>query len=187
MLFIAAEKDDLAIPSCKSHNAVAQKGAGIKHYRGNRQPVSIRCAIAHQRDASAFRRFPGSQRLTRQWRVASFRRKSGLSGKAGRAFFGRNNPHHMLASPPQNRPRFSPPMPRHCFTNSAYGGKKRMHKSSTTALMPITKGYPYSQRSSGINMKFMPYQPVISDSGKKTVVTTVNVFITRFCSIATCD
>ena len=37
MLFIAAEKDDLAIPSCKSHNAVAQKGAGIKHYRGNRR------------------------------------------------------------------------------------------------------------------------------------------------------
>lgn len=48
---------------------------------------------------------------------------------------------------------------------------------------PITASYPYSHDSSFIPVKFIPYHPVKRDSGKKTVVTIVSIFMISFCQI----
>ena len=45
---------------------------------------------------------------------------------------------------------------------------------------PQDAGYPYRQCSSGIPEKFIPYQPAISDKGRKIVVTIVKICIMRF-------
>ncbi len=50
----------------------------------------------------------------------------------------------------------------------------------TTARM-ITTPYPYSQSNSGILEKFIPYHPVISVRGMKTVVTIVRNCMILFC------
>ena len=52
-----------------------------------------------------------------------------------------------------------------------------MQTPTTKALNKITSGYPNDQCNSGILAKFIPYQPAIKESGKKTVVTTVSTFI----------
>ena len=48
----------------------------------------------------------------------------------------------------------------------------------TKTLTIITAGYAYFHPNSGIFGKFIPYQPAISVSGRKIVVTTVKMLIT---------
>lgn len=45
---------------------------------------------------------------------------------------------------------------------------------------PIRMKYAYGAESSGICVKFMPYQPAIRESGKKIVETTVRIRIVSF-------
>ncbi len=42
-------------------------------------------------------------------------------------------------------------------------------------------GYAQGRDSSGMWLKFIPYQPVIRVRGRKMVVTTVRNCMTRFC------
>ena len=58
----------------------------------------------------------------------------------------------------------------------------QIHRLSATiaALTAMIAGYPYRQCSSGIPEKFIPYQPAISDKGRKIVVTIVKICIMRF-------
>ena len=64
--------------------------------------------------------------------------------------------------------------------------KYQMHSATMTRLMSIMSGYPHGQASSGMPVKFMPYQPASSVSGRKMVVTTVRNFMISFCRMPIC-
>ena len=50
--------------------------------------------------------------------------------------------------------------------------KYQMHSATMTRLTKMMSGYPHGQASSGMPVKFMPYQPASSVSGRKTVSYT---------------
>lgn len=75
---------------------------------------------------------------------------------------------------PRQRPAVAAQPPQRAAHSHFLRRKIRKQMPHTTTLRAITIGYPNAQPYSGME-KFMPYQPTISDNGKKIAVMTVNV------------
>ena len=65
--------------------------------------------------------------------------------------------------------------------------KNKRLPTTINKLSAMTTGYPHTLLSSGINRKFIPYQPAIRVRGMKIVVTIVSTVMIRFCLISRCD
>ena len=73
-----------------------------------------------------------------------------------------------------------------CYSHFFFLKKIRLNMTMTM-LTIITIGYAAFFSSSGIYLKFMPYQPTISVSGMNIEVMTVSSVIMRFCFLSSCD
>ena len=65
--------------------------------------------------------------------------------------------------------------------------KNKRLPTTINKLSAMTTGYPHTLLSSGMNRKFIPYQPAIRVRGMKIDVITVRIVIILFCFTSSLD